>query len=138
MKIYFFALLAMLFWGTAPILGKLGLSKVSPLVGLSIRTFAIALILLIYGLLSGEIIKIIDIDKKDILLLVGEGILASLLGHLAYFFALKYGEASKVVPFIAAYPLVTLVIGLLILNEGFSWQKIAGSVLIALGILLLK
>lgn len=138
MKIYFFAVLAMFFWGIAPVFGKLGLGEVSPVVGLSIRTFTIALILLIYGLMSGKISGIVEAGSKDILLLAGEGILASLLGHLAYFFALKYGEASKVVPFIAAYPLVTLLIGIFFLNETLSWEKVAGSAFIVLGLFLLK
>ncbi len=70
-------------------------------------------------------------------MLAGEGILASLLGHFAYYYALKYGEASKVVPLISAYPLITMAFGVLFLNETLSWQKIGGAVLIIFGLLLL-
>ncbi|MCL6478466.1 MAG: DMT family transporter [Peptococcaceae bacterium] len=70
--------------------------------------------------------------------LAGEGIFASLLGHLAYYHALKLGEASRIVPVVAAFPLVTVAVGLLFLGEKLSWYKLVGASLIIAGILLIK
>jgi transporter family protein len=138
MRIMLFSLLAMLSWGVAPVFGKIGLRDVSPLLGLSVRTFVVAIVLLVIGLATGELSGITRIQPRDILFLAGEGILASLIGHFAYFFALKYGAVSTTVPFIAAYPLVTMIIGLSFLREPFSWQKLAGALFVAGGLFLLK
>lgn len=137
MNIYLFAFLAMVFWGLAPVFGKIGLTKVSPLIGLYVRTFVIAVILLVYGTLSGQIKGLGYVSKTDILYLAGEAVCASLLGHLAYFFALKYGAASRVVPFIAAYPLVTFLASISFLGESLTWTKGIGASLVALGLLFL-
>lgn len=133
-----FALLALIFWGLAPILAEIGLTNVSPYLGLSLRTFGIAVILLIFGLISGKIGSIWEIELKQGLFLIGEGILAGLLGHLAYFYGLKLGEASKVVPIAMAFPIVTVVIGIVFLNEGVSLTKLVGAPLIVSGVILLS
>jgi len=137
MNIYLFAFLAMVLWGLAPIFGKIGLTKVSPLIGLYIRTFVVATILLVYGVLSGQIKNLTCVSRTDILYLAGEAIFASLLGHLAYFFALKYGAASRMVPFIAAYPLITFFVGISFLGEKLTLAKSAGVGLVVLGLLFL-
>lgn len=137
MKVYLFALLAMFFWGLAPVFGKVGLTKVTPVIGLCVRTFMVAAVLLVYGVLSGQIKGLATVGRTDILYLIGEGVCASLLGHLAYFFALKYGSASRVVPFIAAYPLITFVVAISFLGEKLTLMKGAGALLVALGLLLL-
>ena len=137
MNIYLFAFLAMVFWGLAPVFGKIGLTKVSPLIGLYVRTFVVAAILLVYGVLSGQIKNLTYVGRTDILYLAGEAVFASLLGHLAYFFALKSGAASRVVPFIAAYPLVTFLVGVSFLGEKLTLMKGAGAGLVVLGLLFL-
>ena len=126
-NVYVFALLAMVFWGLAPVFGKIGLTKASPLLGLYIRTFVVAAILLLHGFLSGQIRVLTTVSRSDILYLAGEAVFASLLGHLAYFFALKYGAASRMIPFIAAYPLVTFLVAISFLGEKLIWTKGAGA-----------
>lgn len=133
-----FALLALILWGLAPIFAKLGLVEISPLLGLSIRTFVVASILLIFGLTTGEIAGLSKIDSRSALFLVGEGIFAGLLGHLAYFYGLKLSEASRVVPIAMAFPIITVVIGILFLHEGVSLTKIVGVPLVVGGIILLS
>lgn len=132
-----YAALAMLFWGTAPILGKLGLVQVSPYVGLVIRTAVVMVTLVVYGIASGQLAGVTRVDPASLRYLAGEGLLASLLGHLAYFYALKHGPASRVVPFIAAYPLVTFSLALALLAERVTAGKALGAVLVAAGLLLL-
>lgn len=138
MSSYFFAFLAMFFWGIAPIFGKLALADLSPMVGLTLRTFSIFVILLIYGLVSGELGQLGNINWRSGLYMAGEGILASLLGHLAYLYALKYGAASRVVPFTAAYPLVAVLIASIFLGEKITWSKGAGALFVVVGLILLK
>lgn len=138
MKTILFAVLAMLLWGIAPIFGKLGLVELSPFTGLAIRSFIISGLLLVYGLLAGKFSGINEVDINSLLYIATEGIFASLLGHLAYFYALKFGTASRVVPFVAAYPLVTVLAAIIFLKEGFSWENLIGALLIIIGIFIIK
>lgn len=133
-----FALATAFFWGTAPILAKLGLARVEPLTALSIRTFGVAVALAAINLLGGTLPKIRAVEPRAWAFLLAEGAMASLLGHYAYFYALKFGKASSVVPVTAAYPLVAALIGWMVLHEHLSPGKIAGGLLVALGVILIK
>lgn len=132
------ALAAMTLWGIAPVLGKLGLVGADPWLGLLVRNSA-ALLFLFLGLLtSGRLGGIGQLPPRGAALLVAEGVLASLLAQLAYYWALKQGEASRVVPVTAAYPLITLVLAVGLLGERLSWAKLGGAVLVVAGLLLLR
>ncbi|HHY05140.1 MAG TPA: EamA family transporter [Thermoanaerobacterales bacterium] len=50
----------------------------------------------------------------------GEGILSALIGQLFYYNALKYGEASKIVPICSSFPLITVILAIVFLNEQFT------------------
>ena len=56
------------------------------------------------------------------------------LGQLALFKALKFGEASRVVPIAASYPLVTVILAALFLGEKLTVPKVAGVLCIVVGI----
>jgi len=64
---------------------------------------------------------------------VVSGIFAS-VGLLTFFLALERGEASKVVPVSAAYPLVTAVLAALALSEEVSLLRGLGTILVVFGI----
>jgi len=64
---------------------------------------------------------------------VVSGVFAS-VGLLTFFLALERGEASKVVPVTAAYPLVTAVLAALVLSEDLSLLRGLGTILVVLGI----
>lgn len=138
MKWLVFALIALFFWGIAPLFGKIGLTDTDPLLGLSVRTFGIAAVLLIIGTFTGGISQLANIDFRSSLFLLGEGISAGLIGHFAYFYSLKLGNTSKVVPIVMAYPLISVTIGLLIFNEPISLLKAGGILLTVGGIILLS
>jgi len=135
---FLFAVLTMILWGIAPVFGKLGLGKLEPYMALTIRSLTISGILLIYGIATGKVGALGRIDLASGGLIMLEGILGSLVGHLMYFYALKYGEASRMVPITAAFPVVTFLIGILFLGEKFSWDKLLGAALIIAGVLIIK
>jgi transporter family protein len=62
------------------------------------------------------------------------GVFAS-VGLMTFFLALDRGEASKVVPVTAAYPLVTAVLAALVLSEEVSLLRGLGTILVVLGII---
>lgn len=61
------------------------------------------------------------------------GLIAS-VGLLIFFVALERGDASRVVPITAAYPLVTAVLAALVLSEEISPLRGFGTLLVVTGI----
>ena len=135
---FIWALLAALFWGFAPILARMGLVKAEPLAALFIRTSGVFFGLIFLNSIFHQWHSVKSIPLKSWLILLAEGLLASLFGHFAYFYALKLGRASLVVPITAAFPLVALFFAWLILGEQVSVLKLAGAFLIIGGIVLIK
>jgi len=138
MKAYAFALLTALFWGLGPVLGKIGLYRIEPLTGLALRSLVISSIIAPYAVITGRMSGLGQVGLRPILFISAEGLCASLLGHLAYYYTLKYGEASRLIPVTAAYPLVTIVVAVALLGEQFTWSKLVGALMIIAGILIIR
>mgnify|MGYP000707680253 CR=1 FL=1 len=135
---YLYALLTALLWGMAPLFGKLGLESVDALAAMTLRTMVVGVVLLLFGGFTGQLANVTSIGLKAGLLIAAEGLLASLLGHLAYYQALKLGDASRVVPVTAAFPLVTVLMAILFFGEPLTWQRVLGAALVVGGVLLIK
>lgn len=121
-------------WGSTPVLEKIGLGKTDPLTGVTIRSIAVTIALLIYITFAGKIKELFQTDPKTLVIFSLTGIMAGLLGMLTYFFALKKGATSQIVPIAAAYPLITAILSVLILREHVTPLRIAGTILIIVGI----
>jgi transporter family protein len=50
--------------------------------------------------------------------------------------ALGSGDASRVIPVTAAYPIVTALLAAVFLSEGYSWRQIVGTAFVVLGAVL--
>lgn len=135
---YLFAGIAMILWGLAPILGKLGLGASQPLAALTIRSLVVTIILLIFVFASGQWGSVTGISAKSAIYIALEGICAALLGQLAYYYALKYGEVGRISPVVAAFPLIALVLGILVFGEKLTLSKILAAIMIVAGIVILK
>lgn len=138
MNQYWFAGIAMVFWGIAPVLGKLGLSKLQPLAALTIRSMIITLILTVVVTIKGQWGFVTGASMKDIGFIALEGICAALLGQLAYYYALQMGEVSRVSPIVSTFPIVALVLGIVILGEKMTIYKVIAALLIVSGIVLMR
>jgi transporter family protein len=132
-----YALLAAVLWGIAPVFEKLGLIHISPLAGLVIRTVSATVILILIMLFTNVHTEILRADARTIGFLVLSGMVAGLLGMWSYFSAMKYWEASRVVPIVGAYPLFAFLFSLLLLGEQLTLQKGIGVILIVGGVILL-
>jgi uncharacterized membrane protein len=62
------------------------------------------------------------------------GAAAAIIALFALYVALSSGEAGKVVPISASYPVVTLVLAALFLSEGITIAKAAGVLLVVGGV----
>ena len=139
MKPFYWALLAALTWGCVPVLEKIGLSKIPVFPGLLIRCL---------GVILGAIILLVwkhDVIRESLVkvtpawgYLIAGGFLASVVGQIFFYNALKDGEASKVVPLAASYPLISFLIGVIFLAEKLTLAKVGGLLFIILGVVLLK
>lgn len=138
MNYLIFALLAAFFFGLAPIFGKLGLEGVNPVVALCIRSFVISGIMLGWLLLNTDISPVTDVTAKTWVLIALEGVCAALVGQLFYYYALKSGDPSVVVPLIATFPLFTFILATIFLSDKVTLTKVGGLVFILMGIVLIR
>lgn len=127
-------ILTVFLWGATPVLEKIGLGSVDPLTGVTIRSIAVAVALVIYLVLSGKARQLFQVDHKALIIFSVTGLMAGLVGMLTYFTALKRGTASQIVPIAAAYPLVTAILSVLILGENVTILRLIGTILIVVGI----
>jgi transporter family protein len=127
-----------LFWGTTPILEKIGLAKVDPLVGVTVRSIIVTAGLLILTFVLGKGRALFQLDGKSVAFFGASGVMAGLLGMWTYYTALKLEATSRIVPIAASYPLVTALLSALILGEGLTLPRVIGTGLIVSGIWLVK
>ena len=136
---FYWAVLTALTWGVVPIMEKIGLMKIEPQVGLFYRCLGVLVgVTLLFFYDSKNIRESFSQLHPGMLCLLAGGFLASVVGQIFFYRALKAGESSMVVPIAAAYPLFTFILGVLILGEKFTFAKAAGLVCILAGVVLLK
>ncbi|MFH1655867.1 MAG: EamA family transporter [Candidatus Omnitrophota bacterium] len=139
MQAFYWAILAALVWGTAPLLEKMGLMKIDVLPGLFWRIFGVLIGLALLLVFKFSVVKeALSAKPQTIVLIVLGGFLASFVGQIFFYKALKLGELSRVVPLAATYPVVTFILGILFLSEKITLTKLSGVALVISGILLLK
>ena len=137
---FFWAILTALIWGIVPVLEKIGLAKINPSAGLLVRCCGVIVgagILLFFRFNSLKD-QLSAITPQALIFLLLGGFLASFVGQLCFYRALKTGSASAVVPIAAAYPLVSFVLALIFLGERFTFLKLLGVSFVLFGITLLN
>ncbi|MGR6836906.1 EamA family transporter [Syntrophomonas erecta] len=135
--VFLLAIFGMICWGIAPIFAKVGLIGVNPLAGLVIRTLIAAGLVSSWVALSGSFSLVRNIPVNSWILLAIEAILATLVGDLAYYAAIKKGEVSFVSVVMASSPLVTMLCATIFLGEQITATRVVGASFIILGIILL-
>lgn len=139
MNSFLWAILTAVIWGVVPLLEKSGLFKIDPIVGLFYRCLGVMIgIVLLFLFKGAEIRQSLGNFHAGMTLLIAGGFLASILGQVFFYQALKTGEASKVVPLAGIYPLVSFILGVMILGEKVTLAKVGGMSLILMGVFLLK
>jgi transporter family protein len=136
--VVFLLIVTALLWGTTPILEKIGLAKVDPLIGVTVRSIIVTAGLLILTLVLGKGRALFQLDGKSVVFFGASGVMAGLLGMWTYYTALKLEATSRIVPIAASYPLVTALLSALILGEGMTVPRLIGTGLIVSGIWLVK
>ena len=139
--VFWIAIFGMICWGIAPIFAKIGLSNINPLPGLIIRTFISFFLVLGFmgfrGLIGYDKIlnQILEIPMQTWFLIAIEALLATLVGDLAYYAAIKKGNVSVVTVIMSSSPLVTMLVSTIFLREELTITKIMGVMLVIAGIM---
>lgn len=139
MRSYLFSILAAVFWGMAPVLEKMGLSRISPLAGIFVRSFVSVLLcaMIFSSYKDGWRWIFSEGSMKGILLLIVSGISSAFIGQFFYFSALRIGEASVAVGIASTYPLIAFFLSLIFLGESLTFYKLIGILFIVSGIIIL-
>ena len=131
-------LLTVLIWGTVPVLEKMGLGAVPPATGVFVRSAGVALGALLVALIARPWAAMAQTPPRSVLLLASGGFLASFVGQMTFYQALKAGDVSRVVPLVGAYPLVAALLGWWLLHEPLTVSRAAGVLCIVGGVILLR
>lgn len=134
---YIAAFLSAIFAALTSILAKIGIKDINSNLATAIRTTVI--LLFTWGIVfaQGTASSIVKISQRSMVFLILSGI-ATGLSWLFYFYALKVGQASKVVPIDKLSLIITIIFAALLLKEKVSPQIIFGAVLITVGTLMIS
>ncbi len=141
--VFWIAIFGMICWGIAPIFAKIGLHNLDPLPGLIIRTLISSFLMLSFigfrGLMgfNEALNQIADVPIKTWLLIAIEALLATLVGDLAYYAAIKKGNVSVVTVIMSSSPLVTMLVSTVFLGEEITVTRIMGAMLVIAGIMII-
>lgn len=142
-----FCLVAVIAWGLGAVADKvlMGDKGLSPWTAVMLKMILATIIISIYAFATGSMTEIRDMAQMPpaqlwtiIGALVGTAMLATVVGQLSYYSALQTADASRVVPLTSTYPLVGALLAVAFLGESVTAPKVAGAVLIVVGIILLS
>ncbi len=135
--VVFLALFGTICWGIAPVFAKVALKNVDPVAGLVLRTIFAASVVSGWVIISGSFTKVSGISASNWWLIGIEALLATLMGDLAYYAALKRGDVSLVTIIMSSSPLITILFAVLFLGEQITIMRLIGAALVIAGIILI-
>ena len=138
MSAFWWAVLTAGIWGVVPLLEKLGLMGSTPTLGVFARSLGVVIGVIVFGLWWSPWKAMASLDLRTILLLALGGFLASFVGQMAFYQALKVGRLSQVTPVAGAYPLVAAILGWWWLREPITVTRMLGVALVVCGVMLLR
>lgn len=127
-----FSILSAVFAALSSIFVKIGITNVNSNLATAIKTLVVVFLAwaIVFATNSGG--DIFHISKRSFIFLILSG-LATGGSWLCYYYALKVGEVSKVVPIDKLSVIITLVLSFIFLNEAFTPKKLVGCILIGTG-----
>jgi len=138
MSAFWWAVLTACIWGVVPLLEKRGLALSDPTVGVFARSVGVMVGVAMFGLWWSPWKAMARLSVQSFALLALGGFLASFVGQLVFYHALKIGHVSQVTPVSGAYPLVAAILAWIVFREPITTARVLGIALIILGVLLLR
>lgn len=125
-------------WGIVPLIEKLGLAQAGPVPGVFARSLGVMVGATLCALVVSPWQALAALPARSIFLLGLGGFLASFVGQLAFYHALKVGSVSQVAPLSGTYPLVAAILAWVLLREPMTLTRVLGVCLIVFGAILLR
>jgi len=131
-----FAILSAVFAAVTSILAKIGIEGVNSNLATAIRT--VVVVAMAWGIVfvTHAETGLAAISTKSWLFLILSG-LATGASWLCYFYAIKMGEVSKVVPIDKCSLVLTIILAAVFLGEAMTWKTVVGSLLIVAGTMIM-
>lgn len=130
-----YALAAAICWSVAAVFYKKGIGA-GAIPAVLIRTFfAMLFLLILYTILRGGHF---DFTLAGFAFLNLGGLLRLILGGAAYMKGLENISVSRFIPILFTFPLLTILLSVVLLNEKIRPEVIAGTVLIVIGVWILS
>lgn len=131
-----FAILSAVFAAATAILAKIGIEGVDSNLATAIRTIVVLAMAWAMVFVTHTAGGISTITPRSWLFLILSG-LATDASWLCYFYAIKVGEVSKVVPIDKCSLVLTIIFAVIFLGETFTWKTRLGSALMLAGTLVM-
>ncbi|MGM9577896.1 MAG: EamA family transporter [Evtepia sp.] len=131
-----FAFGSALFAGLTAVLAKCGIRNTDSTVATALRTIVVLVFSWGMVFLVGSQDQLAGLDGRTLLFLILSG-LATGASWLCYFKALQLGDINKVVPIDKSSTVLTILLAFLFLHEGITPPKAVGTILIAVGTVLM-
>lgn len=139
MSAFVLALLSAAVWGCSAFLEKLGLSGGAPLSGVLARSVGVCLGGAVFALAApGALRDLPRMGWRSAAFLAAGGALASIVGQIFFYQALKKGEIGRVASVGGAWPVFAFLLSMLFLGEPADGKKILGVLLVVAGVALLR
>lgn len=139
-----FAILSAVFAAATAVLAKIGIDGVDSNLATAIRTVVVVIMAWVVVIVAHRIghpgqslgTMISSISSRSWLFLILSGI-ATGASWLCYFYAIKNGDVSKVVPIDKCSLVLTIIFAVIFLGESFTWKTILGCLLLLAGSILM-
>lgn len=131
-----YAVLSSFFAGITSILAKCGIKKTDSTVATAIRTIVVFVMSFIMVIIAGSITEIPGISIKTLVFLILSGV-ATGASWLCYYRALKFGNASVVVPIDKLSIVITIAFSYFVFKERLTKKSLFGLVIMVAGTLLM-
>mgnify|MGYP000769052758 FL=1 len=139
-----FAILSAVFAAATAVLAKIGIDGVDSNLATAIRTVVVVIMAWAVVIVAQRIghpgqslgAMISSISSRSWLFIILSGI-ATGASWLCYFYAIKNGDVSKVVPIDKCSLVLTIIFAVIFLGESFTWKTILGCLLLLAGSILM-
>lgn len=137
-----FAILSAVFAAATSILAKVGIDGVNSNLATAIRTVVVLVMawVVVFATARSQDASLAStikaITPRSWIFLILSG-LATGASWLCYFYALKIGDASKVVPVDKCSIVLTIIFAVIFLGESLTWKTVVGSILLLAGTLVM-
>jgi len=132
------ALLTALIWAASTVLSAEALKRVDPVRSNAVKTFFAALIMLPIAFAAGEFNNLFHVDLEALLFVVSAAIVGFGIGDTLLFKSIILIGVSRSYTIAYTYPLFTMVIAVLLLEEPFLLRYLIGTILTVLSVIMIS